>query len=213
MTYPPEPGGYEPQPGGYQPLPQYPGQVDPEAAPPSGATAITAGVLALLGALAGIVLAIILGLALAGFNSARAADTAGANVDSNVVTGLSVSVVVIVLWTLCLAIGGILLFLRKRPGQILVLIGSGLTIVLCLFAAFGLSSGAAEASLNGRETIGSGVVGLLVIGLPAVVTFVLAIISPTNRYIKWRPGQGGNFGPPPPPPPPGQYPSSGGQQW
>lgn len=211
MTYPPEPGGYQPESSGYQPLPQYPGQADAQSAPPSGATAITAGVLASLGALAGIVLAIVLGFFFAGVNSAHQDGGRQSELLATARTGLTVSLVVIVLWTLCLGVGATLLFLRKRAGQILVLVGSGLTILLCLFGIFGLSSGAAESTFNGKENAASGAVGLLVIGLPAVITFVLAIISPTNRYIKWRPGQGGDYGPPPPPP--GQDPTMGGQSW
>ncbi|WP_156365388.1 hypothetical protein [Sciscionella sediminilitoris] len=199
MTYPPQPPNYG-QSGGFQPMPQHPVQIDPQTRPPSGGTAITAGVLGLLGGLFGLYMLIsvvsVLGQAPSSVMGILVGETIG-----------------FVLWTGTLIAGPILLFMRKRLGQILTLIGSGLAIIgwiaLGVLAMQGVA--AVGATFNGSTSRAAGaIVGVLFLfAVPAIATFVLAIVPLTTRYVTWQRGQGAMYGGMPQQPP---YPPVGGQQ-
>jgi hypothetical protein len=135
---------------------------------PSGATAITAGVLAVLGglvALTGVVGGLI----------------KWASLDSPFLPAL-IGLVSSALLIALLLPGGILLLLRKPVGRMLTIDGSALAIVL--YAAFFLITllGADQPALAGFAAVG-GLAALLFM-VPAIATLILAIAKPTARWVR-----------------------------
>lgn len=202
MTYPPQPGQYPgsgafPQsPGQYPampPMPQYPGAGGQQAGlPPSGGTAITAGVLAVLGFLWATYCAIV---AFSGM---------GGLADNSLAWVVWLSAIGYVLELLLLGPGSILLFIRKPAGRWMVVIGCLLHIVLVTVTIIGTLSQAANALGNtGAVAAVGGIAGFIVL-VPAIATLVLALVPLTGRWIAWgsQPpapsyGQPPNYGPPP----------------
>lgn len=193
MTYPPNPGQppypgqpqYPSQPGypGQQPYPgqppqvpsgQFPAQPYPQAPyppgplqpqKPSGGTAITAGVLAVLGGLLFLAFAVLAVVALFNFHYFLVLQIVGL-VEYVVIAGT-------------LLPGGILLFLHKPAGRMLTIVGSGVAILSILvnvvlnLAGIGSINDAFSAGLIG---------GILFVVVPAVATMVLAIVKPTAAW-------------------------------
>ncbi|MGH3491733.1 MAG: hypothetical protein ACRDRL_29635 [Sciscionella sp.] len=179
MTYPPPPG--------YPPMPSHPGQLDAEAKP-TGGTAIAAAVLAVLGALAGLVL---LFFGIAGLVALAQPDTP-ANATPPVIIGFVLALFMVVL----LGVGSILLFLRKRAGQLMVAAGSALTllgIVVLAIIELGITSRYSTADAA-AAVLGVGIVYLIMFGLPALATLILVLVPPTTHYVRWQPGQGAASG-------------------
>lgn len=139
------------------------GQSPDEEPKPSGATAVTAAVLALLGgvvACAGLVL----GLTTLLSRTPRFGPA---------FLGLGISIVLAGL----LLPGGILLLRKRTLGRQLVVAGSSLAIVLYLGFLVLVLSGA----VGGFAGVGAAAVFLFLV--PAVVTLVLAIVAPTARWL------------------------------
>ncbi|OXM66243.1 hypothetical protein L1857_22880 [Amycolatopsis thermalba] len=183
MTYPPQPGQYPAAP------PPYPGEQYSVQQPPSGGTAITAGVLAVLGALWGVFSGIL-----------------NLGVVDEVVDDLKWIVVlqgtVYLVEFATLLPGAILLFLRKPAGRWLVALGSALHILQGVIALIVLASDDRfNRNLDTAAGIGGGVGGLLVVLSPAIATLVLVLVPLTARWCAWgkRPPQqpGPYQGPPP----------------
>ncbi|SDX78151.1 hypothetical protein SAMN05421504_103825 [Amycolatopsis xylanica] len=174
MTYQQYPG--QPYPGPQYPGQQYPGQQYPGQQPPpsapSGGTAITAAVLAILGGLVHLVGAIAGAVNLGAF----------ANVMS-----IIISVGVNPILAGLLIGGGIMIFLRKPAGRINVIIGAALAIVVYATA---IGFGAVGVYAHG---IMPAAFVMLLAALPAVATVVLASLNATARWLAPRP-----VGPPPP---------------
>jgi hypothetical protein len=146
--------------------PRYqPPDEEPVAEPePSGATAITAAVLAVLSGLVALT-GLVLGLTTLLSQNPRFGPA---------FIGLGISVVV----TCLLLPGGILLLFRKSAGRKLTIIGSSLAIVLYLGFLIVVLFGVVE---------GFAVVGLVAVLLflaPAVATLVLATVEPTARWAR-----------------------------
>lgn len=169
MTYPQNyPSGQYPQaPGGGYPA--YPGGVDPmQAPPPSGGTAITTAILAILGGLvqgfegaAGL------------FGGASLAGDSSGMAHSAPVLLIIIGGVTFVAGILLL-VGAIMMFVRKPVGRMLVIIGCGLTIATVLgtiaWTVIGLG--------------GSPSMFLLLTGTVfPILTLVLAILGSTKRYL------------------------------
>lgn len=179
MTYPPQPG--------YQPMPYHPAQLDGEGKP-SGGTAITAGVLAILGGLLGLfgVLGSVIGLA-------AVSQLSGSAAGDSVLVFIVVSIVELLMTVLLLG-GGILLLNRKRAGQFMVAGGAGLAALGYVFMIIAMAAGGALASGVRQSGAGAAGVGVIVIAaLPAIATVVLSLIPPTTRYVKWRAGMGATY--------------------
>ncbi|HET6287584.1 MAG TPA: hypothetical protein VFG15_12645 [Amycolatopsis sp.] len=180
---------YPPQ-GGYRP----PGT----ARQPSGSTATIAGILAILGGLW-----FLAGLA---FHVIDLVDFA--------VSFLVVGAVLDLLSAALLLSGGILLLLRKSAGRTLTVIGAGATVVLVASTFLLRAFGTHFFSYSG-VTLRFGVGWLLIVVLiPAIATFVLALIPPTARWLAAK--KQSSLGPPPhfgsSPPPPGYPPAPGAHQ-
>jgi len=132
---------------------------------PSGGTAITAGVLAVLGGLLFLTFAVLAVVALLNFRFLLVLQIVGL-VEYLVVAGT-------------LLPGGILLFLHKPAGRMLTIVGSGIAIVAILvnlvlnLTGVGSISGGFGAGLIG---------GVLFVVLPAAATLVLAVVKPTAAW-------------------------------
>jgi hypothetical protein len=187
MTYPPNPGppqypgqphypGQQPYPGQPPQVPsgQFPAQPYPQAPypsgplppqKPSGGTAITAGVLAVLGGLLFLLFTVATIIGLANLRSVLPIQVIGL-VEYAVVAGT-------------LLPGGILLFLKKPAGRMLTIIGCGISIVGIAVNLVLVFTGVGEIGTG----FGRGVVlGALLVIVPAVATLVLAIVKPTARW-------------------------------
>lgn len=154
---------------------QYPGQAHHpgyamQPPKPSGATAIIAGVLAVLGGLFSLVglISVVAGLAEFGF-----------------VLWLNVLILVQnVLLTGTLLPGGILLFLRKPVGRVLTIIGSVLAILTELVSVLLDVAGVWDYGFAYFGTyFGGAVVAVATSVIPATATLVLAIVKPTARWL------------------------------
>ncbi|SFP38101.1 hypothetical protein SAMN05421810_102415 [Amycolatopsis arida] len=217
MSYPqyPAPSGFPPAPG----------QIDP-ARPPSGGTAITAGVLAVLGGLFAIYSAISSFTIVSVMKSLlaeeaitpeqrRSLETAVPDWAQTygVVSGVAQLVVVALLIT-----GGVLLFVKKSPGRWLVVAGCAAVIVLNIASVVVGSTLAADvtsalpgtssqdAELASDIAIGFTVIFAIITSVPAIATLILAAVPATGRWCAY--GRQAAGGPTQPAQPPG-YPQSG----
>lgn len=196
--YPGQPGQYPAQPGQYQgqvpggmppqygqygqmpPMPQmspYPvGNDQSMMSPPSGGTAITAGVLAILGALWAIVTAIV-NLSIAG--------QAGGSPIAWVVWMQGIAFAVEVL---TLGPGSIMLLTRRSAGQWLVAIGCALHIVQGIVGVIAIVSigHVGSVQLSGPAMVGGTFVGTVLVLLPAIATLILVLLPQTGRWCAWR---------------------------
>jgi hypothetical protein len=165
--YPPPSGGFPQQyPQAPYPAPGY-GMQPPK---PSGATAIIAGVLAVLGGLLYLV-----GLV----GSVVALATSG-----SVYWQYFLYLVQDLLLAGTLLPGGILLFLRKPIGRLLTIIGSGLAILVTLVSVVLGAIGLRYLSGGGVGGVylGGALFGLLLVLIPAGATLTLAIVKPTALW-------------------------------
>ncbi|WP_370944591.1 hypothetical protein AB5J62_36525 [Amycolatopsis sp. cg5] len=157
---------YQPYQGQQYPGPQHPGQQYPAQQPPapapSGGTAITAAVLAILGGVVHLVGAIAGALNLGSFVS---------------VMSIVISVGVNPLLAGLLIGGGIMIFLRKPAGRLNVIIGAGLAIAVYATA---IVFGAVGVYAHG---IMPAAFVMILAALPAVATVVLASLNSTARWL------------------------------
>ncbi|GAA4543771.1 hypothetical protein [Amycolatopsis samaneae] len=180
--YPPS-GGYpvpgqppaygQPYPAAYPPMP---GFVPPHQKP-SGATAITAGVLAVLGSLYFLVNVILQLIALFAYRSRSGAWIL------YVTTGIYLVLAGLLL------IGGILLLAKKPAGRMLTIIGSGLALALVVLGiVLSLVGMDSLRHLNGSLIARAGVSSLVLIVIPATATLVLSLVRSTAAWAgKGRP--------------------------
>jgi hypothetical protein len=184
MTYQQYPGT-----GGYPA--QYPGSPPP----PSGGTAITAGVLAILGGIWHVISLIGMVVIL----------SRGGVTMFVIVNGVLSAII-----AGCLIAGGILLFMKKPAGRMSTVLGSGLAILTYVLAAVLVLVAAGSDGSGTAETAGIAVGGgvtVLIFSAPAIATLVLALVKPTARWV----GRAEPVAPLTPPGyPPQQYP---GQQY
>ncbi|MFE3191676.1 hypothetical protein ACFXHA_21880 [Nocardia sp. NPDC059240] len=186
VEYPPQPAypqaGY-PQQAGYAPQPGYPQQPDPAypayPAPPvyspyaiqqtraSGGTAITAGVLAMIGGVLSILAAIVMLIASAAVNSDNNSYRGSSyhKDESGLVAVLIVGGVVVLAVGVLWCTGATMLFLRKAAGRWILIVMSGLAVVLGLIG-FAMRPG-------------SGAIGLIF----SIAILVLASVPLTGRWI------------------------------
>lgn len=158
MTYPPQYPG--------QPYPQAPyptGPLPPQK--PSGATAITAGVLAVLGGVLFLLFTVLAVFVL---------------INAEVFVALAViGLVEYLLIAATLLPGGILLFLHKPAGRMLAVVGSGIAILSIIVNFVLRLTDIGEID----QAFGVGLAGgVLVVVAPAVATMVLALVKPTARW-------------------------------
>ncbi|MFF0541564.1 hypothetical protein ACFYTF_01850 [Nocardia thailandica] len=164
--------GYPPQP--YAPYPQYP------APPrPGGGTAITAGVLALLGGLWGAVSAGSLAIGLSSVSSGALDE-----VKTMLVVSLGIGAVV----ALLLLLGSLLLFLRRTAGRVLVILGClGAIASAAVSVVFMASVGADFKDTDGYASglaVTAGISGVM--ALFPLLTLILAAVPATGRWIAAR---------------------------
>ncbi|MBB4688455.1 hypothetical protein [Amycolatopsis jiangsuensis] len=163
------PGQYPQQPYGQQqqPYPAYPGGPGALQPKPSGATAIIAGVLAILGGLFAL-FGVVGGAILLGHSG-------------GVGPGL-VALIVNLAQAGLLLYGAVALFMHKPAGRLCVLIGSGLAIAVSVVSVVLITVGVSAVG-GGAEVIGAGIAGALVGLIPPIATLVLALVKPTVEWV------------------------------
>lgn len=160
---------------GYPGQAAYPGHDLPPARPASGATAIIAGILAILG---GIVHAIFFVVGLGDLD--RAIDQGMATVQ--VFANIALAVI--------LLLGGILLLMRKMAGRMIVIVGSALAALWFVGLGVYLGNVVSDAAETYADGEGAGVavgitgVTVFIMCIPAVATFVLSVVPLTGRWIR-----------------------------
>lgn len=174
MTFPPPPQGQYPA-----APPPYPGGGSSLGEkPPNGGAAITAGVLACIGAVFGLI------RALGDFSSLndRSLDLVS---DFKWVVWLEA--ITSVAEILTLLPGGILLFLRRPIGRWLVVAGSAVRIVTAIVVYSQVMSLVKNVSVFGGPTSAGRNAGMVVAVLsPAIAALVLALLPVTGRWCAWR---------------------------
>lgn len=172
--------GYPPQPypQQYAPYPQY-----PPPPRPGGGTAITAGVLALLGGLVGALSSVAAGISLAAVGSS-VTDGMSDNVKIVLIVGLAVGG----LTTLFLLLGSLLLFLRRTSGRVLVILGclgalAGSAVSLVTTAGVASDLGEVE-GMGSALGVSLGVTAAM--SLFPLLTLILAAVPATGRWIADR---------------------------
>ena len=183
--YPPQ-GGYPQQPG-YPPQGGYPGgqqpylPTPPPSTSPSAATGIIAAVLSGLGGLANVV-----GGLLATFGLSVMISESTYDIGSGAWTGLIAITMLNIVAGVLLSVGTVMLLLRKRSSQWIVVAGCAVSIVSSLIS-LSLASTIADYQYSGK---GADVVGLVF----PIVTIVLALLPSTAAWIRAKQ----NGAPPPP---------------
>ncbi|WP_051124852.1 hypothetical protein [Amycolatopsis benzoatilytica] len=211
MTYPQNPQGQQPPSGqfpgqpypGSQPTPAqpYPGaQPQPYAQPvpgqpygvypggpgvlsqkPSGGTAITAGVLAIIGGIWAIISVII------SISALSALHVGFHGIMWSLYLGIGVYAINIGL----LIYGGIGLFLHQPAGRICTIIGCGLTIAFGILSAVTSGIAVSSALRHTSGVLGMGIGFALVALIPPIATLILAIVKPTADWVSFRPNAAG----------------------
>lgn len=183
MTYPPYPGQY-------QPYPQQGGA-------PGGGTAITAGVLASIGA-AGQLLGGLLQIALGATQTDELHSMYHASWYPvyTIVAGL-----IAVIAGAALAAGAVTLFRRRPIGRTLIVAGCALTIVIGI-AGIAVALNLDIGTLGGASHLVGGVGGVFGLIFP-IITIVLTLVPATARWLAAVPASAGPY------PYPAAYPGGG----
>ena len=173
------PQGYPPQPLYQQSYPQqagYPGMFPPPGPPssPGGGTAITAGVLALLGGLTHFFGGLAQALGLSAIMRESAADVGWGSL-------ITVTTLNIIGGALMLA-GALALFLRKKAGRWLIASGCGISILSALINITLTPESFGEYSYS--RGVGADLVGVFF----AIATIVLALLPSTTAWIQAKRG-------------------------
>ncbi|CAM3939056.1 hypothetical protein NONI108955_00265 [Nocardia ninae] len=171
---------YPQYPGGYNPYPAYSAGVPA----PSGATAVTAGVLACVGSIGQLLGG---GISLAfGFIGWQLQDydTSGLFSQDWFQTWAIVSGVLSLVIAVVLGVGAVAMFSRKSFGRLLVVVGC-VTVVVAEIVGFALVS-SIDGSSDGLGVI-SGSAGSLIGLIFPVATAILALLPPTSRWLAHSP--------------------------
>jgi hypothetical protein len=153
----------------YQPIPYPPSGID-SSVKPNPATAIIAGVLAVLGA----VMAVVSLFDDLAYLSVR--DESWAYTE----------LIINVLMVCSLGAGALLLFLRKPLGQWIVAAGCVLAFIRTVLSIMVLS----DLTGDSAAAAVSKPVGAILGALPPIATILLVLLPLTSRYLSWEPGSG-----------------------
>ncbi|MEV6274660.1 hypothetical protein [Nocardia sp. NPDC051832] len=168
MSYPQNPGGYQP----YGPTQGW------EPAP-GGGTAIAAGVLAALGAVAQLLAGgAVLWLAFA--TSELLGD------DEEFAAFILVGAGISLLTAVLLGVGSVTLFLRKAIGRILIAVACGIHI-LAQIASMVITA-AVVSGFSDDDLVSTGIGGVIGIVFP-IATLILVLLPPTARWLAYRPSE------------------------
>lgn len=180
-------------PGGPMPTPSYPSASNDPNYRPSGGTALTAAGLAIPGGLASLLFGFI---AIGGVQAVN--DHSGA--PGALVAGIYIALIGGFISALALLVGAGLIFGGKPVGRWLVVLGC-VVVVACLIT-FVAMVGANLTDLsdgyndyNGvdaaRAVTAGAIVDGLIFSIPAIATFILAVVPASGRYLAYRSSGGG----------------------
>lgn len=207
MNYPQYPQGAMPAPaGGYQQQ-------------ATSGTTIAAGVLAVLGGIAYLIMALLGAIGAAAIGD-FSSEYGGMSFPGWYTAYSWIAVVVYVIIAGLLITGAIMLFTKKQKGVSITT--AGCILVLIMLIAGIIVSSAVTSSLTSKIAGGSsyalagGFVGFLIFGVPAAITLILTLLPSTRNYLREQAalrsggapamGMGGAPGGFPPPGPPGYGP-------
>lgn len=185
MSYPQQPGEYPAdQPGQYPaaPPPPFPGGNEMTSQPSKGTT-IAAAILAVLGAIWAVIIAISSFMLVSGATDATAP----------VPWVVWMQAIAYVVEVLALGGGAAALFMRKSIGRWLVTAGSVIHIIQGIIALIGFANANNLSDSEQVMTIGNRTFGLIIALLPAIATIILALLPPTARWLNWTPPQQQRF--------------------
>lgn len=174
------------------PTPSYPSAGNDPTYRPSGGTALTAAGLAIPGGIASLVF---------GFIAIGGVEALGehSGAPGALVAGIYIALIGGFLSAIVLLVGAGLIFGGKPVGRWLVVLGC-VVVVACLiiFVAMvganlsGLSDGYSDFNdVDARAVTAGAIIDGLVFSIPAIATFILAVVPASGRYLAYRSGTGG----------------------
>jgi hypothetical protein len=83
----------------------------------------------------------------------------------------------------CLLTGGVLLFVRRRAGRTLVVIGAGAALLTYALVLTGMATAVAGVGTGLRSGVAVATAAVVVVALPSVAIIVLALSRPTGRWL------------------------------
>lgn len=84
---------------------------------------------------------------------------------------------------ICLLTGGVLLFVRKRTGRTLVVIGAGAALLTYALVISGMAAAMSGVGTGLRSGFAVATAAVVVVALPSVTIIVLALSPPTARWL------------------------------
>jgi hypothetical protein len=170
------------------PTPSYPSASNDPGYRPSGGTALTAAGLAIPGGIVSLIF---------GIGAISGVQALSSDVPGDVTAGIYIALIGGFLSALALLVGAGLIFGGKPPGRWLVVAGC-VIVIACLItvsAMIGnrisdvLASNSDYANSNGAAAATGTAIGVAVLySIPAIATFVLAIVPVSGRYLAFRSG-------------------------
>jgi hypothetical protein len=165
------------------PTPNYPSAGNDPSYRPSGGTALTAAGLAIPGG----IVSLIVGIGAISGLSAISSDTPG-----EVTAGIYVALIGGFLSALALLIGAGLIFGGKPAGRWLVVAGCAV-VVAALIIVSAMIGGQISSVMSSQYNDNSGATGVgaaigiaVLYSIPAIATFILAIVPVSGRYLAYR---------------------------
>lgn len=177
-------------PGGPMPTPSYPSAANDPNYRPSGGTALTAAGLAIPGGLVSLFVGI------GAISGIQAVDSSTPGVVS---AGIYLALIGGFLSAIALLIGAGLIFGGKPAGRWLVVVGC-VIVVACLIVVSAMIGSkisdlmsADDVNYNGGAATGAAIGAALLYSIPAIATFVLAVLPVSGRYLLFRSSGGGGM--------------------
>ncbi len=165
------------------PTPSYPSASNDPGYRPSGGAALTAAGLAIAGGLFSI---------FAGIGGINGVATIDSQTPGVVTTSVYLALIGGFVSALALLIGAGLVFAGKPPGRWLIVVGCAVVVVCLVVVSAMIGSSIADVlkdqyndQRTGAATAGAIGVGLIY-SIPAIATFILAIVPVSGRYLAYR---------------------------
>jgi hypothetical protein len=172
------------------PTPNYPSATNDPSYRPSGGTALTAAGLAIPGG----IVSLIIGIgAISGIGAVQS-DTPGV-----AVTAIYIALIGGLLSAIALLVGAGLIFGGKPAGRWLVVVGCVIVVACLIIVSAMIGSNISDVmstdnvNYNGSAATGAAVGVAFVYSIPAIATFVLAIVPLSGSYLAYRSGGSGGI--------------------
>jgi uncharacterized membrane protein len=174
------------------PTPSYPSASNDPNYRPSGGTALTAAGLAIPGGIVSLIVGI------SAISGVGAIDSGTPGV---AVTSIYIALIGGLLSGIALLVGAGLIFGGKPAGRWLVVLGCAIVFVCLIIVSAMVGSKLSDlmsqdnANYNGGAATGAAIGVAFLYSIPAIATFVLAVVPVSGRYLAFRSGGGGPITP------------------